>query len=65
MQAVGGEVEADIAGHRPGQEGRVQPVAVGALEHETAGLGLGQDVALGHGVTVTLRRTPFPAGAVL
>ena len=48
VQAVGGQVEADIARHDASLEGGGQGFLVGALEHEAAGAGFEEEGAGGH-----------------
>ena len=43
MEAVGGTIEPDISGERTGREARVESVAVGALMHEAAVFGGGEE----------------------
>ncbi len=53
VEAVGGGVEAEIAGHRPGSEGAREAIPVGGLVDETAGFEGGEQVLRGavHGVS--------------
>ena len=48
MEAVGGTIEADIGGHRPGAEARVERVAVGDLMDVAALFGGGEEGTGGH-----------------
>ncbi len=49
MEAVGGTIESDVSGHRPGGETLFEPGAVGDLVYEAALFGGGEERGQGFG----------------